>query len=194
MPRTLCFTVLLTLIGSGSAFAQEKDVSAKNSWRSLPLVEDGKVADGWTFTGYGRFDVVDGALRAAPDARGLGLLYYDKEKFGDCRIRVVFRTERGHGPAFLITSIVAQVVLGILASMIVCAFSRWREFNADAGGARLAGREKMIAALERLKAAVDPQPLPEQMTAFGISAPGAMLALLRTHPPLEERIARLRGA
>jgi heat shock protein HtpX len=108
--------------------------------------------------------------------------------------RVVFRTERGHGPAFLITSIVAQVVLGILASMIVCAFSRWREFNADAGGARLAGREKMIAALERLKAAVDPQPLPEQMTAFGISAPGAMLALLRTHPPLEERIARLRGA
>lgn len=94
MPRMLCFAVLLALVGLGSAFAQEKDVTAKDSWRSIPLVNDGKVADGWTFTGYGKFDVVDGALRAAPDARGLGLLFYDKEKFGNCRIRVVFRTEK----------------------------------------------------------------------------------------------------
>lgn len=109
--------------------------------------------------------------------------------------RVVFRTERGHGPAFFVTAIVAQLVLGILASIIVMWFSRHREFRADAGGARLAGRERMIAALERLRAA-RPQPLPDQIAAFGIS--GAMGTGLRrlfmSHPPLEERIAALRGA
>ena len=73
--------------------------------------------------------------------------------------RVVFKTERGHGPAFLITVIVAQLVLGILASMIVMWFSRQREFRADAGGAKLAGRDAMIAALERLRQQ-HPQPLP----------------------------------
>ena len=74
--------------------------------------------------------------------------------------RAVFKVERGHGPGFFITSIVAQIVLGILASTIVMWFSRQREFRADAGGARLAGRENMIAALERLKAAHEPAGLP----------------------------------
>jgi len=109
--------------------------------------------------------------------------------------RVVFKTERGNGPAFFISTIVAQLVLGILASMIVMWFSRYREFRADAGGAKLEGREPMIAALERLRQQ-HPQPLPDQMAAFGISGgPGQGLKrLFMTHPPLEERIAALRAA
>jgi heat shock protein HtpX len=109
--------------------------------------------------------------------------------------RVVFKTERGHGPAFLITSIVAQLVLGILASMIVMWFSRQREFRADAGGANLAGRPSMIGALERLRSA-HPQPLPDKMAAFGISGTigSGLKRLFMTHPPLEERIAALRNA
>ena len=86
--------------------------------------------------------------------------------------RVVFKTERDHGPAFLITTIVAQLVLGILASIIVMWFSRQREFRADAGGAQLAGRDKMIAALERLKQRHEPSQLPDQMAAFGLSGGG----------------------
>jgi len=109
--------------------------------------------------------------------------------------RIVFKTERGHGPAFWITTIIAQAVLGILASIIVMWFSRRREFRADAGGARLAGRDNMIAALDQLKKA-QPEPLPDQMAAFGISG-GARRGLVRlfmSHPPLEERIAALRRA
>lgn len=108
--------------------------------------------------------------------------------------RVVFKTERGHGPAFLITSIVAQMVLGILASVIVMWFSRQREFRADAGGAQLAGRNKMIAALERLKQQHEPSQLPDRMEAFGISGGGGSLkGLFMSHPPLEVRIAALRA-
>jgi len=109
--------------------------------------------------------------------------------------RVVFKTERGHGPAFWITTIIAEIVLGILASIIVLWFSRQREFRADAGGARLAGRQPMIAALERLRQQ-HPAPLPDQMASFGISGGvGAGLRrLFMTHPPLEERIAALRSA
>ncbi|HKE95449.1 MAG TPA: protease HtpX [Povalibacter sp.] len=109
--------------------------------------------------------------------------------------RLIFRTERGHGPGFIITVIVAQLLLGILASMIVMWFSRRREFRADAGGASLAGTPAMIGALERLLQA-HPGPLPDKMAAFGISgAPGAGLKrLFMTHPPLEERIAALRQA
>jgi heat shock protein HtpX len=109
--------------------------------------------------------------------------------------RVVFRTERDHGPAFFVTVLVTQLVLGILASMIVMAFSRHREFRADAGGARLAGRESMIGALQRLAAGAG-QPLPDQLRAFGISGGrGRTFArLFMSHPPVEERIARLRGA
>jgi heat shock protein HtpX len=107
--------------------------------------------------------------------------------------RVVFKTERGHGPAFYITSIVTQLVFGILASIIVLYFSRQREFRADAGGAYLAGREKMVAALDKLRRGT-PQPLPDQMKAFGISGTvdGGIKRLFMTHPPLEERIAALR--
>ena len=108
--------------------------------------------------------------------------------------RIVFKTERGHGPAFWITTIIAQVVLGILASIIVMWFSRRREFRADAGGARLAGRDHMIAALEQLKKA-QPEPLPDQMAAFGISGGvgRGLVRLFMSHPPLEERIAALRS-
>ena len=110
--------------------------------------------------------------------------------------RIVFKTERGHGPAFWITTIVAQLVLGILASMIVMWFSRQREFRADEGGAQLAGRNKMIAALERLKQRHEPSQLPDQMAAFGISAGGggsSLKDLFMSHPPLEVRIAALRA-
>jgi len=107
--------------------------------------------------------------------------------------QVVFKSERGHGPGFFITVMIAQLVLGIFASMIVAWFSRQREFRADAGGARLSGREKMIAALERLRAQSDPEPLPDAMAAFGISGKKAGISrLFMTHPPLEERIERLR--
>jgi heat shock protein HtpX len=110
--------------------------------------------------------------------------------------RVVFRTERGHGPAFWITAIVAELVIGILASLVVFWFSRQREFRADAGGSRLAGRERMIAALERLKASYGREPLPDQMAAFGISGSTrrGLMRLFMTHPPIEERIERLRRA
>jgi heat shock protein HtpX len=108
--------------------------------------------------------------------------------------RVVFKTERGYGPAYYITSIIAQVVLGILASIIVMWFSRQREFRADRGGASLAGGGAMIAALERLNS-LHPAPLPEKMAAFGIAGGGAhgLKRLFMTHPPLEERIAALRA-
>ena len=102
--------------------------------------------------------------------------------------RVVFRVEQGHGPAFWITSLIAQFVLGILATMIVMWFSRWREYRADAGSAHLAGRQKMIGALRRLQQVHDPKPLPEEMAAFGISGAG-LKELFSSHPPLEDRIA-----
>ncbi|MCG3170289.1 MAG: Protease HtpX [Pseudomonadales bacterium] len=110
--------------------------------------------------------------------------------------RVVFKTERGHGIGFYLTTIVAEIVLGVLASMIVMWFSRRREFRADAAGAHLGGRNAMIAALERLKAEQDlPKQMPETLTAFGISGDlkQGLMALLRTHPPLDERIAALRN-
>lgn len=110
--------------------------------------------------------------------------------------RVVFKTERGHGPAFLITVIIAQLLLGILATMIVMGFSRYREFRADAGGAQLAGRDNMIGALERLRRGHS-APLPDSMQAFGIStdrAGSGLKRLFMSHPPLEERIAALRGS
>ncbi len=100
------------------------------------------------------------------------------------------RDRRGMG--YYIGYYVAQTVLGFLASMVVMWFSRYREFRADAGGAHLAGRHKMIAALERLQRGVDPEQLPDGMAAFGIS--GGLGSLFSTHPPLEARIAALRAA
>jgi heat shock protein HtpX len=106
--------------------------------------------------------------------------------------RVVFRTEREYGPAFMVTTLIAQMVLGILASIIVMWFSRQREFRADAGGAQLAGRNKMIAALERLQRRHEPSQLPERLEAFGISGgEGGLRTLFMSHPPLEVRIAAL---
>ncbi|MEZ4331661.1 MAG: protease HtpX [Myxococcota bacterium] len=96
----------------------------------------------------------------------------------------------GHGPAFFLTAIVAQIIFGILASMVVAWFSRLREFRADAGGARYAGRENMIAALERLKGGA--APLPDGMKAMGIGDGRSLMALFSTHPPLEARIEALR--
>jgi len=101
--------------------------------------------------------------------------------------RVVFKVERGHGPAFWIVSIVAQIILGFFATMIVMWFSRYREFKADAGGAKLAGRNNMIAALQRLKQNQDAPPMPDEMRAFAISA-GKVQKMFSSHPPLDERI------
>ena len=105
--------------------------------------------------------------------------------------RTIFRTERGVGPGYYISVLVLQMVFGILATMIVCWFSRQREFKADAGGAHLAGKRKMIAALERLQRGQAQSTLPESVEAFGII--GAK-KLFMTHPPLEERIAALKAA
>ena len=106
--------------------------------------------------------------------------------------RLVFKTERGHGPGFMITVLVTEILLGILATMIVMWFSRHREFRADAGGARLAGRERMVAALERLRMQQS-EPLPDKFAAFGIDSGrgGGFMRLFMSHPPLEERIQAL---
>lgn len=110
--------------------------------------------------------------------------------------RAIFKNERGHGIGFWVTTIIAEIVLGILASIIVMYFSRQREFRADAGGASLAGREKMIAALERLKVASGESQLPDQLVAFGISGRvrEGLGNLFRTHPRLDDRIHALRNA
>ena len=99
---------------------------------------------------------------------------------------------QGPGIGYFIASIVAQIVLGILASMIVAWFSRQREYRADAGGANLAGTHKMVAALERLAISHGESHLPDQMAAFGISGK-RVASLFMSHPPLEERIAALRA-
>lgn len=108
--------------------------------------------------------------------------------------RTVFKVERGHGPAFWITTIIAEIVLGILASIIVMWFSRQREFRADAGGAQLAGRDKMIRALEALQRTANQPHLPDQLAAFGISGRigQGFARLFMSHPPLQERIAALK--
>jgi len=108
--------------------------------------------------------------------------------------RVLLKNQRGLGMGYFVSSIIAQIVLGILASMIVMWFSRRREYRADAGGAHLAGRSSMIGALKRLQgAAPEASVLPEQMAAFGIhgSKPTGLRALFMSHPPLSERIAAL---
>ncbi|HJS89043.1 MAG TPA: protease HtpX [Steroidobacteraceae bacterium] len=109
--------------------------------------------------------------------------------------RAVFRSEDGRGPAYFLSVIAAQILLGILANIIVMAFSRWREFRADRGGAHLAGIPNMIAALEALKRAHEPLPS-QQFASFGItSGPVArgIQRLFMSHPPLDERIAALRA-
>ncbi len=109
--------------------------------------------------------------------------------------RVVFKTERGYGPGFYIVSIVAQILLGFLATAIVMWFSRFREYRADAAGAQLANRQSMISALQRLQAESQvPDQMPESLTAFGINMGlrSGFKSLFHSHPPLEDRIAALR--
>lgn len=107
--------------------------------------------------------------------------------------RVVFKSNSNYGIGYFVSVIVTQILLGILASMVVMAFSRYREYRADAGGAKLAGRDRMIAALERLKSAHEPD-LPKELNAFGISGGGArgIKRLFMSHPPLDDRIKALR--
>src|SRR5215472_16556085 len=105
--------------------------------------------------------------------------------------RIVFRTERGTGPGYFITMIVAQIVLGILASIIVAWFSRRREFRADAGSAQYLGTpQPMIKALARL-GGLPPGELPKSLTGFGITDKAGIAALFATHPPIEDRIRAL---
>jgi len=109
--------------------------------------------------------------------------------------RVILKNDRGHGIGFFVSSMIAQVVFGILASAIVMYFSRVREFKADAGAAELAGSQKMVAALQRLQMIHQPSRLPDQMAAFGINGGFAdgFKKLFLSHPPLEERIAALQS-
>jgi heat shock protein HtpX len=110
--------------------------------------------------------------------------------------KAILKNENGRGIGYFVSVMVAEIVFGVLASMIVAWFSRRREFRADAAGAVLGGRDAMIGALESLKRAHDPQPLPTAMRAFGIAGVpgGGLKALFMTHPPLDERIAALRNS
>ncbi len=108
--------------------------------------------------------------------------------------RVILKNEEGHGIGFFVTTIVTQIVFGIMASVIVMWFSRQREFRADYGGAHLASNEKMISALEKLKRGIQ-EPLPDQMASFGINGKTEKFEwkrLFMSHPPLDERIAALK--
>ncbi len=107
--------------------------------------------------------------------------------------RVVLGNREGLGIGYWVTSIVAEIFLGILATIIAMWFSRWREFRADAGGARLAGKYKMISALRALQRAAEPRDLPGEMAAFGIvgGIGHGIKKLFMSHPPIEERIAAL---
>ena len=109
--------------------------------------------------------------------------------------RVIFKNERGYGIGYWVTTIIAQIILSFLASMLVMWFSRWREYRADAAGASLASTGAMVAALERLRAEQGlPQDMPGEMVAFGISEQMKENAtrLFSSHPPLEDRIRALR--
>ena len=117
-------------------------------------------------------------------------VYFFASIIGHVVDRVVFKTERGFGPAYFITQIIAQICLSFLASMIVMWFSRYREFKADAGGSKLAGNMKMINALRALQRSHEPEQLPGQLAAFGIHG-GGISKLFMSHPPLEDRIAAL---
>ena len=107
--------------------------------------------------------------------------------------KVVFKTRQGTGPAFFITMIISELLLGVLASIVVMWFSRQREYRADFGGTQLAGKEKMIAALQRLKTQYETSALPKSIAALGISGEQGigLKELFSTHPSLDDRIARL---
>ncbi len=117
-------------------------------------------------------------------------VYFLASIIGHIVDRAVFRSENGRGMGYFVTQMVAQIALSFLASMIVKWFSRWREFHADKGGAKLAGRQKMINALRALQGASS-EAIPTEFQAFAISAGGGLSKLFSTHPPLEERIRAL---
>ena len=120
-------------------------------------------------------------------------VYFFATIIGHVVDRATSDNERGFGMGYYLTQMIAQVALGFLASMLVCWFSRWREFRADAGGANLAGKQKMIGALRALQRTHDEQVLPGQFAAFGING-GGIQKFFMTHPPLEERIAALQNS
>ncbi|OTE97748.1 zinc metalloprotease HtpX [Crenothrix sp. D3] len=120
-------------------------------------------------------------------------VYFFATIIGHTVDKLVFKTERGNGIAYYVVQLLAQIVLGILASMIVMWFSRYREFKADAGGANLAGRVKMISALRALQRNHEAPPLAGSLAAFGISGGGGVMRLFMSHPPLEERITALQN-
>jgi len=119
-------------------------------------------------------------------------VYFFASVIGHIVDRVVFKNEEGHGMGYFIVQMIAQIALSFLASMLVMWFSRYREFKADAGGAKLAGKEKMIGALRALQRAHEPEELPGQFAAFAING-GGVKKLFMSHPPLEERIAALQN-
>jgi heat shock protein HtpX len=120
-------------------------------------------------------------------------VYFFASVIGYVVDRTVFKTERGYGPAYYVTQMIAQIALSLLASMLVMWFSRYREFRADAGGANLAGRQKMIGALQALQRAHDAPELPGALAAFGINGGNGIQRLFMSHPPLEQRIAALQN-
>lgn len=119
-------------------------------------------------------------------------VYFFASIIGHVVDRVILQNERGHGMGYFLAQMVAQIALGFLASMLVMWFSRYREFKADAGGANLAGRNKMIGALRALQREYEPQDLPGQLAAFGING-SSVKSLFMSHPPLEERITALQN-
>ncbi len=119
-------------------------------------------------------------------------VYFFASIIGHVVDRVILQNERNHGMGYFMAQMIAQIALGFLASMLVMWFSRYREFKADAGGANLAGRGKMISALRALQREYEPQDLPGQLAAFGING-SSVKSLFMSHPPLEERIAALQN-
>ncbi|OQK17312.1 heat-shock protein HtpX [Methyloprofundus sedimenti] len=119
-------------------------------------------------------------------------VYFFASVIGHVVDRVVFKTEQGRGMGYFVVQIIAQIALSFLASILVMWFSRHREFKADAGGAKLAGKDKMIGALRALQRAHEPEELPGQFAAFAING-GRVQKLFMSHPPLEERIAALQN-
>ncbi len=119
-------------------------------------------------------------------------VYFFASIIGHFVDRAILKNEQGHGIGYFVSQMIAQIALSFLASMLVMWFSRYREFHADAGGARLAGKEKMIAALRALQRAHEPEDMPDQLAAFSING-GHVKKLFMSHPPLEERIAALQN-
>ena len=109
--------------------------------------------------------------------------------------KFIFKNQRGFGIGYFVTSIIAQIFLSCVATVIALWFSRRREFRADEGGARLAGKQKMISALKKLQQVQEPQDLPGEFAAFGISGSRSGISqLFLSHPPLEQRIETLQRA